>query len=592
MIERVRQSTNSVCRGLSKTSRVHNGSFDTYSIFSSTIGDEEFTFDNEVINTQVYRRVLNKASKAQVLQNADPGHELELFDEPLIDLSDEPNVPSVPTPNYSCAGSRWFGSFDGAVPVELPGDSAFVDSDNDRAKDQTSLGDTSFTQNSGHFPLSDHRSLESRFAEPSVAEESPFQANNDLKINFVASRTEQEKGREQFFNEDYSEGQGIDHEVANGIGSNKGLARGGRNQEAHFPPYQEQMSEGTGEQPPDLPNKRMTVQGSMVPINPPLSPDIQVSRSSNFSTATTTTHNPRTTVPGNTISEHTYEIAPSSPLIRPATPFPSSSHAHFSSESMGAVLAPSNVPISRHHSDASGYGSVRDLHTSRLPRRRPSLQIEYRAGNSSGVAISNSSQDHGWIAKPPDGYTDKSAGSSGFTHDHITPWLVDNGKPFPPTINMQSVLQAKLERSGPESHDFILSALIWLVDPDSYTIKDTIVSNSISETALVLLGSMSGKTSACKTYAAQCPEFTDYAALTAAFQDYTIRVPMILNRFGVIQESTVMLRDTGAELTAHEIDRFSRHADVILLCYPVGEGSFDNVSDYVGTYPYVSFTIH
>ena len=589
MIEKVRQSTNSVCQGLSKTSQVRGGSFDTYSIFSSTIGDEEFTFDNEVINTQVYRRVLNKASKAQVLQNADPGHELELFDEPLIDLSDGPNVPGVPTPDDSRAGSRWFGSFDGAVPVELPGDSAFVASDNDRAQDQTSLGDTSITQNSGHFPLSDHRSVESRFAEPSVAEESPFQAYNDLDINVVASRTEQEKGREQFFNEEYSEGQGIDHEVDNEIGPKKGLARGGRNQEA---PYQEQMTEGTGEQPPDLPNKRMTVRRSMVPINPPLSPDAQVSRSSYCSTATITTQDTHTTVPENNISEHTYETAPSSPLIRPATPFPFSSHAHFSSGNMGAFIASSNVPISRHHSDASGYESVRDLHTNRLPRRRPSLQIEYRAGISSGVAISNSSQDLGWIAKPPDRYTDKSAGNSGFTHDRITPWLVDNGKPFPPTINMQSVLQAKLERYGSEIHDFILSALIWLVDPDSYTVKDTIVSNSISETTLVLLGSMSGKTSACRTYAAQCPEFTDYAALTAAFQDYTIRVPMILNGFGVTQESTVTLRDTGAELTAHEIDRFSRNADVILLCYPVGEGSFDNVSEYVGTYPYVSFTFH
>ena len=153
MIERVRQSTNSVCQGFRKNSQVRDGSFDTYGIFSSAIGDEELAFDNEVINTQVYRRVLNVASKAQVLQNADPNHEPELFDEPLIDLNDEPKAPSVPSLDNSRAGSRWFGSFDGVLPAELPGDLAFVGSGNDRAQDPTSLGDTSFTQSSGNVPL-------------------------------------------------------------------------------------------------------------------------------------------------------------------------------------------------------------------------------------------------------------------------------------------------------------------------------------------------------------------------------------------------------------------------------------------------------
>ena len=595
MIERVRQSTNSVCQGFSQTSQVRDGSFDTYSIFSSTIGDEEFAFDNEVINTQVYRRVLNKASKAQVLQNADPGHEPELFDEPLIDLSDEPKVPSVPTFDISGAGSRWFGSFDGALPAGLPGDSAFVGSGNDRAQDLTSLGDTSSTQNSGHVPLSDPRLLESRFAEPSVAEDSPFQAYNALDIKVVACRTEQETRRDQYFNEDASEGQVRDHEADNEIGPNKKLARGGKNQEAHFAVHRQQMIEGTGEQPPDLLNEQMAVQRSIIPENPPPSPVARVSGSSDLSKATVTTDHTHTSVPENTTSEYTYETAPSAPVIRPDTPTPFYSHAPFSFESLGAVIAPLDRPISRHHSDASGYASVRDLHTNSLPRRTPSLQIEHQAGTSNGVAFSKSSQSLGWIeppdlvgAKQPDRYTDKSASSSSFTHDHITPWLGDNGKPIPPTINMQSVLQAKMERSGSESHDFILSALIWLVDPDSYTIKDSIVSNSISETTLVLLGSMSGKTSACRTYAAQAPEFTDYAAFTPSFKDYRIRIPMIMNRFGVTQESIVILRDTGAELIAHEIDNFSRHADVILLCYPVSEGSFDNVSEYVGTYPYFS----
>ena len=101
---------------------------------------------------------------------------------------------------------------------------------------------------------------------------------------------------------------------------------------------------------------------------------------------------------------------------------------------------------------------------------------------------------------------------------------------------------------------------------------------------------MSGKTSACTTYAAQNPELMDYAALTVSFNDYKIRAPMIINRFGVAQESIVTLRDTGAELTAHEINTFSRYADVVLLCYPVSEGSLDNVNEYVGTYPSMSLS--
>ena len=589
MIERVRQSTNSVCLGLSKTSQVRGGSFDTYSIFSSTIGDEEFTFDNEVINTQVYRRVLNKASKAQALQNADPGHELELFDEPLIDLSDEPNVPSVPTPTDSRAGSRWFGSFDGALPVELPGDSAFVGSDNDRAQDQTSLGDTSLTQNPGQFPLSDRRSLESRFAEPSVAGSSPFQAPNALDIDVVAHRTEQEKEREQYFNEAYSEGENDDHEADNEIGPNKKLARGGRNQETYFALYRQQMIEGTDEQPPDLLNKQITVQRSIVADNRHPSPEFQVSGSSFLSTATVTTDDTHTSVPENTTIEHTYETASFSPLIRPKRPFPMYRHAHLSFESLDAVMAPLDRPISRRRSDASGSESVRDLHTSSLPRRIPSIQTEVRAGTSSGLAISKSSQSPGWIespdlvgAKQPDGYSDKSAGNSGSAHAHITPWLVDNRQPFPPIINMQSVPRAEIERSGSESHDFILSALIWLVDPDSYTIKDSVLSYSMSETRIILLGNMCGKTSACRTYVAQNPELTHHAAMTSTFEDYWIRIPMIINRSGVDQESIVNLRDTGAYSHLSLIKAESRCPDVILLCY---EATRLDVGGDVGTCP-------
>ncbi len=567
MIERVRQSTNSVCQSFSKTSQIRNGSSDTYSIFSSSIGDEEFAFDSEVTNTQVYRRVLNKASKAQVFQNANPGHEPELFDEPLIDLSDEPKVPSVPSLDDSRAGSRWFGSFDGALPAELPGDSAFVGSDNDRAQDPTPLGDTP-TKGSGNGPLSDRRSLKSRFAEPSAAEDSPFQAYNPLDF---------------YFNGDNSGWESDCYEADNETGPTKRLARGERNQEAHFAVYRQQIMEVDGEQPPDLPKMQTTVQRYIIPERPPPSPDARVSGSSDDT---------YTLVLENTAGEHAYETAPSSPLIRPTRPFPLYSNAPFSFESLGAVIAPLDRRISRHRSDASGYESVRDLHTSSLPRRTPSLQMEPRAGTSSGAAISKSSQILGWIeppdhfgAKLPDRYTDKRAGITGYTLDTI-PWIRHDPGPLPPTINMQSVPQAEIERSGSETHDFILSALVWLVDPDSYTVNDPVVSNSISETRIVVLGATcGGKTSACRTYAAQNPELTEYTAYPVLFEDYKIRIPMIINRSGVTQESIVDLRDTGWDLSAHDIERFSRHADVILLCYPVTEGCIDDVSEHVGTYP-------
>ena len=150
--ERVRQSTNSVCQGFGESSQGRIESFDTYSIPSSAIRDEEFAFDNQLINTQVYRRVLNKAINAQFLQNADTGHKPEPFDKPLIDLSDEPKGSSVPHVDHFGAGSPWFGSFDGALPAD--GDSALLCSGNDRAREPTSLGDTSSTQksrNGSHF---------------------------------------------------------------------------------------------------------------------------------------------------------------------------------------------------------------------------------------------------------------------------------------------------------------------------------------------------------------------------------------------------------------------------------------------------------
>lgn len=558
----------------------------------------------------------------------------------------------MPTLDDPCVGSRWFGSFDGALPMhfpdsnlvdsaneraqgpisldsalpaelpgdstfmgaaniksqdpasldstlppELPGDSTFLSSANEIAQYPTPLGGTSSTISAGTIPLSDRLSLKSYFAEPSVVKElksrfaessvskdRPYEPYNVLDIKDVAC--EQEEKREQYFKEDDLGG------VGNGY---KKLARGGKDQEAQLAVCQHPMMGGRDDQPPDLSNMRTTVQPSIVPEEPPRVPHARVVGSSDLSKAAITADNTHPWVLEDAAPEPRYETAPSSPLIKPIRPLQFYSHAPFSFESLRAAMTPLDRPISRTRSDASGYESVRNLHTNSLPRRTPSLRMEYRLETLSGVATSKSSQSLGRVEPPdlvvtkqPDRYTDKGVGNSAFTHDHIIPWQEDNGKPFPPTINMQSVPRSNLERSGYESHEFIRSALTWLVDPYSYTINDTVVSKSISETTIVLFGSMSGKTSACATYAAQNPELTDYAALTVSFTDYEIRVPMIMNRFGVTQESIVTLRDTGAELSAHDIDKLSRHADVVLLCYPVSEGSFDNVNEYVSTYSSMS----
>ena len=533
----------------------------------------------------------------------------------MIDLSDEPNVPNVPTLNDSCVGSRWFGSFDGALPAqlsgdltflasanertqdptslegalpaELPGDSTFIGSANESAQDPTSVCSTPSPLSPGHVPLLVRLPLNSLFTEPSVAE---IETHNALDSKLEAN--EQGKKREQYFIKDDSGVEGNDYKTDNEIWPSEKPAQGGRNQEAHLAVHQQHMMEVTGEQAPDLSDMRTSVQPSIIPVNSPPVSHSRVAGSSNLSKVTVTTDDTHGRVLEDTAPETRYETAPSSPLVRPSRPLPLYSHAPFSFESLRAVMAPLDRPISRTRSDASGYESVRDLHTNSLPRRTPSLQMEYRLGTLSGVATSKSSQSLGRVESPeivdanqPDQYTAKDVRNSAFTHDHIIPWQEDSGKPFPPIIDMQIVPQSNLERSGSENHEVVLSALTWLVDPYSYTIADTVVSNSISETTIVLFGSMSGKTSACATYAAQNPELMDYAALTVSFTDYKIRVPMIMNRFGVTQESIVTLRDTGAELSAHDIDKLSRYADVVLLCYPVSEGSFDNVSEYVGVYP-------
>ena len=92
VIERVRQDTVSICENRSLQSGLTadaNGqaSSDNYSIFDSNIGDETFSFDDEIVNSFAYRIALKRlASKPKAtLRNAKPD-ESHLLDEPLIEL--------------------------------------------------------------------------------------------------------------------------------------------------------------------------------------------------------------------------------------------------------------------------------------------------------------------------------------------------------------------------------------------------------------------------------------------------------------------------------------------------------------------------
>ena len=318
-------------------------------------------------------------------------------------------------------------------------------SGDDRAQEPKSLGDTSSMQSSGNIPLSDRQSLESCFAELSTTENSPFQAYNALDIDVVAHQTEQEERREQYFNEAYSKRGNDDHEADNEIGPNKKLARGGRNQEALFALYRQQMIEGTGKQPPDLHNKQMTVQRSAA------------QRSSNDRLQT-----------------------------------------------------------------------------------------------------------------------------------------VDDPGPLPLIIDMHHVPLAITEISGSGSHHFVLSALTWLVGPEWYTIKHSVVCTSIPETSIILLGNtLSGKSSACKTHITQKPVLVEFDAMTLFSQDHKVQIPMIVDRSWIAQESIVNLTDTrfldldpflNSQARAKDSNRLSRHADVIINCYPTTKYCVPRDS-YVGTYP-------
>ena len=64
-------------------------SSENYSIFNSSIGDEDFSFDDEIINSFAYRKAIKRlASKAKATQKNAKPDERHILDEPLIDFEE------------------------------------------------------------------------------------------------------------------------------------------------------------------------------------------------------------------------------------------------------------------------------------------------------------------------------------------------------------------------------------------------------------------------------------------------------------------------------------------------------------------------
>ena len=82
-------------------------SSENYSIFNSSIGDEDFSFDDEIINSFAYRNAIKSlASKAKATQQNAKPDERHILDEPLIDFEElsqthnESRINSTAISNY------------------------------------------------------------------------------------------------------------------------------------------------------------------------------------------------------------------------------------------------------------------------------------------------------------------------------------------------------------------------------------------------------------------------------------------------------------------------------------------------------------
>ena len=114
VIDRVRQDTVSICENRSLqlsfiTNTNGQASSEMRSIFDSHIGDEIFSFDDEIVNSFAYRNALKRlASKNKTTQQDAKPNEHHILDEPLIDLGglsethNGPRITSTVASDHQC----------------------------------------------------------------------------------------------------------------------------------------------------------------------------------------------------------------------------------------------------------------------------------------------------------------------------------------------------------------------------------------------------------------------------------------------------------------------------------------------------------
>ena len=102
VIERVRQDTRSIRESYSSqvgftADEDRQDSSESHSNFNSSIGDETFSFDTEIVNSLAYRNAINRlASKSKTTQQSAKSDEHHILDQPLIDLEEPPQSQEGP----------------------------------------------------------------------------------------------------------------------------------------------------------------------------------------------------------------------------------------------------------------------------------------------------------------------------------------------------------------------------------------------------------------------------------------------------------------------------------------------------------------
>ena len=171
LIERVRQDTRSIRKSYSlqldlTADADRQASSEKYSIFNSSIGDEDFSFDDEIINSFAYRKAIKRlASKAKATQHNAKPDERHILDEPLIDFEELSQTHNGPrTKSTAISNHHSLTPTKTSTHTALLSDTIMEDL---KSLMPTSIGSPGQQINEGH----------AEFASPSYVSESP---NNGL----------------------------------------------------------------------------------------------------------------------------------------------------------------------------------------------------------------------------------------------------------------------------------------------------------------------------------------------------------------------------------------------------------------------------